>query len=401
MRSFQIMFWLVFIVIYTLITWGSLKSILRILNLKTKKWFGIIFIISACSIILSMIFLYVWPGDIRSSGNYKLYSFFNGVLILDIIIKTPLSLLFLLSIFSRKETNKKIVSWLGIIISGLVGVILIYGMTIGKNEVVVNNLDLHFKNLPKSFNNYTIVQISDIHLGSFTSKSVMNKTRRELDKLDPDLIVFTGDLVNNLSQELKGWSSIFSEINSDRMSYSILGNHDYGNYSNWEDEADKSKNFDSIIEAHQKFGFNLLRNENVKLFSEGDSIYLVGVENWGHPPFPQYANLQKGLSNISDTDFKILMTHDPAHWESKIEGKKNIELTLSGHTHGLQFGVKPAGIPLSLSYFVRKNWGGLYKSNDSYLYVNTGLGTIGIPYRINIPAEITLFTLKRIEVDGE
>ena len=399
MRSFQIMFWLVFIVIYTLITWGSLKSILRILNLKTKKRFGIIFIASACSIILSMIFLYVWPGDIRSSGDYKLYSFFNGLLILDLIIKIPLFLLFLFSVFFKKDINKNIISWLGIIISGLVGIILIYGMAIGKNEVVVNNLELHFKNLPKSFDNYTIAQVSDIHLGSFTSKSVMEKTRTKLGKLDPDLILFTGDLVNNLSDELKGWSSIFSEMNSQGMSFSILGNHDYGNYSNWKEDSDKEDNFSSILTAHHDFGFKLLRNENLKLHLGGDSIYLVGVENWGHPPFPQYANLQKGLSGIFDDDFTILMTHDPAHWESKIKGKKNIELTLSGHTHGLQFGVKPAGIPFSLSYFIRKNWGGLYKSNDSYLYVNTGLGTIGMPYRIDIPAEITLIKLKRIEID--
>jgi len=399
MRSFQIMFWLVFIVIYTLITWGSLKSILRILNLKTKKWFSIIFIASAFLIIISMIFLYVWPGDIRSSGNYRLYSFFNGLLILDLIIKTPLSLLFLLSVFFKKDINKSIMSWLGIIVSSLAGIILIYGMTIGKNEVVVNNLELHFKNLPKSFHNYTIAQVSDIHLGSFTSKSVMEKTRNKLGKLDPDLILFTGDLVNNLSDELKGWSSIFSEINSEGMSFSILGNHDYGNYSNWKEESDKEDNFSSIINTHDNFGFKLLRNENIKLYLGGDSIYLVGVENWGHPPFPQYANLQKGLSGISDDDFIILMTHDPAHWESKIQGKKNIELTLSGHTHGLQFGVKPAGIPFSLSYFIRKNWAGLYKSNNSYLYVNTGLGTIGMPYRIDIPAEITLIKLKRIEID--
>jgi predicted MPP superfamily phosphohydrolase len=395
------MFWVVFIVIYTLLTWGSLKSILRILNSKYKKSFGILYIVISCSIILSMIFLYVWPGDIRSSGNYKLYSFFNGTLFLDLLIKTPLTLLFLFSIFLRNEINKKIMSWLGILVSGLTGIILFYGMIIGKNEVVVNNLELHFKNLPKSFNNYTIAQISDIHLGSFTSKSVMEKTRQKMGKLNPDLVLFTGDLVNNLSNELEGWSSIFSEINSQGMSFSILGNHDYGNYSNWNTESDKENNFNSITAAHNQFGFKLLRNENVKLYSGGDSIYLVGVENWGHPPFPQYANLQKGLSGISDDDFTIMMTHDPAHWESKIEGKKSIELTLSGHTHGLQFGVKPAGIPFSLSYFIRNNWGGLYKSNHSYLYVNTGLGTIGIPYRIDIPAEITLFTLKRIEVDGK
>lgn len=399
MRSFQLMFWIVFIVIYAFLTWGSIKSIFHIIEHKVKKMFSLVFIGVAFSIISSMLLLYIWPGDIRTSGNYKLYSSFNGILILDLILKTPLAILYILNIFIRNRISRKVLSWIGIIISGLAGTILIYGMTIGKNEVLTKQIELQFKNLPESFDGYKIAQISDIHLGNLTSKSVLEKTLYDLTINNPDLILFTGDLVNNFSKEVEGWTSLFTDINSNGKSFSILGNHDYGNYSNWEDENDKIDNFNSIVNAHKEFGFQLLRNESFKLYSGKDSIYLVGVENWGHPPFPQYANLKESLSGISDEDFTILMTHDPAHWEAKIEGKRNIELTVSGHTHGLQWGIKPAGIPFSLSYFVRKNWGGLYKSSDSYLYVNTGLGTIGMPYRIDIPAEITLFTLKRVEID--
>ncbi|MBK6284947.1 MAG: hypothetical protein IPF54_21980 [Draconibacterium sp.] len=143
----------------------------------------------------------------------------------------------------------------------------------------------------------------------------------------------------------------------------------------------------------------MLNNEHAKLNSKTDSIYIVGVENWGHPPFPQYANVEKALAGVPKNAFKILLTHDPAHWDEVIKYTGDIALTLSGHTHGLQWGIMRAGITFSLGYLARHNWGGLYKFNDSFLYVNTGLGTVGIPWRINMPAEITVFTLKRVEVD--
>ncbi|NQU34198.1 MAG: metallophosphoesterase [Bacteroidetes bacterium] len=346
-----------------------------------------------------MVLLYVWPGDVRNSTNYILYSIFNGILFIDLIFKIPQSILFLTGFLFPKGFKRQTISWIGIIISGFVSSVLLYGILFGKNEVAVQEIELEFKNLPESFDGYKVVQISDIHLGSFTSQQVLRKTQKQIQTLQPDLLLFTGDLVNNFSQELKGWDSVFHGINGNTNSFSILGNHDYGDYSNWENDTDRANNFQSITEAHKKFGFQLLRNQNITLLAGSDSIYLIGVENWGHPPFPQYANLKQAFSGIPDNSFKILMTHDPAHWESQIKDKENIELSLSGHTHALQWGVKTAGIPFSLSYFIRKNWGGLYKSNNSYLYVNTGLGTVGIPYRIDIPAEITLITLKRIKVD--
>jgi predicted MPP superfamily phosphohydrolase len=346
-----------------------------------------------------MILIYIWPGDIRNSSSYTLYSVFNGVLFIDLTFKVPLSLLYVFSLFLKNVTKRKTISWIGIIISGCVSGVLLYGLLSGKNEVAEQRIELEFTNLPKSFDGYKVVQISDTHLGSYTSNRVMRKVQKEIQSIQPDLILFTGDLVNNYSNELKGWDSIFQGITSNKNSYSILGNHDYGNYSDWKRETDKVDNFKSITESHKEFGFRLLRNENTTITAGTDSIYLIGVENWGHPPFPQYANLERALSGVPENSFKILLTHDPAHWESQIDGKEKIELSLSGHTHGLQWGIKTGGIPFSLSYFVRKNWGGLYKSGNSYLYVNTGLGTIGTPFRIDIPAEITLIILKRVKVD--
>lgn len=402
MRSFQILFWLVFLVIYTLITFGAVENIVLLANSKLKHIIRTLSLLFAFALILAMISLYIWPGDIRTSKNYSLYYIFNGVLLLDFVFKIPLSFFYVSRILFHRKQNRSIISWIGLIISACVSLSMLYGIAFGKDELIVQHIELKFPKLPKDFNGFKIMQFSDIHLGSFiSSKKVMEKVLNQTKIIDPDLIVFTGDLVNNFSYELKDWDKLFQEINNNRNSYSILGNHDYGNYSKWKNKRDKAKNFQSIIDAHNRFGFQLLRNENRLLTIDTDSIYLIGVENWGHPPFPQYAELDSALLGVPKNAFKILLSHDPAHWESQIKGKHKIALTLSGHTHGLQFGIMTAGIPFSPAYLVRENWGGLYTSDDTYLYVNTGLGTVGIPWRIDMPPELTIITLKRVEVDGQ
>lgn len=386
---------------YAVITLGAFANIKRILRLKYKKRFKYRFLFFGVVIWISVVLLYVWPGNVRNANNYSLYFIFNGILLVDIIFKLPLFLSFLISFIFGKN-NKSVFGWIGVTLSSCFAILFIFGILIGKNKTDLKQINIEFGHLPNEFDNYKIIHFSDIHLGGFIySKQVLKDLLEQTRKIRPDLIIFTGDLVNNFSYELVGWEKIFQEINKSGTSFSILGNHDYGNYSNWESEADKTKNFNSITDAHNRFGFQLLRNENIKIVLGNDSIYLLGVENWGHLPFPQYANLDQASSGVPDDAFKILMTHDPAHWESQIKGKKNIDLTLSGHTHGLQWGIKPAGIPLSLSYFVRNNWGGLYSWNKSYLYVNTGLGTIGTPWRIDMPAEITVINLKRVKIDGQ
>jgi predicted MPP superfamily phosphohydrolase len=289
---------------------------------------------------------------------------------------------------------------MGLILSIATCSSVIYGALFGKKDLVVNQIELEFPNLPQNYNGFTILHISDIHLGNFiNSKKLLYKVKTETEEINPDIILFTGDLVNNFSNELKGWDGIFREITKDRDSFSILGNHDYGDYTDWKSETAKIENFQKIISSHETFGFKLLNNEHIKLKSGTDSMYIIGVENWGRPPFPQYANLEKAMTGIPENTFKILLSHDPAHWEQIIKNIENISLTLSGHTHGLQWGIKKAGITFSLIYLTRENWGGLYKYGNSLLYVNTGLGTVGIPWRINMPCELTVITLKRIEID--
>lgn len=400
MRSFQLTFWIIFLLIYALFTVGSMQGFATLLSSVKKCMFRKLFISFSVLVISTMIFLYVWPGDVRTSDKYALYIIFNSILFIDFIFKIPLTLLFFISLFAKKKKTKQTLNWIGTIISGIVSLVMLYGMIWGKNDMVVNRVELGYSNLPKSFDEYRVIQFSDTHLGSFMgSQKLLKKAVEKVQKEDADLILFTGDLVNNFSNEVLGWDKIFTTLTKDVKSYSILGNHDYGNYSRWDDEESKEENFQNLLLAHENFGFRLLRNENIKLRSGTDSIYLAGVENWGHPPFPQYANLEQALSGIPENTFTILMTHDPAHWESLVDGKEKIELSLSGHSHGLQWGLKPAGIPFSLSFRVRKNWGGLYGQPGNYLYVNTGFGTVGIPWRIDMPAEITVISLKRIEVD--
>lgn len=400
MRSFQLLFWILLILFYVLITLGTVQVLKQLVNSKRKNITRLSILLLAIGIIITMVLLYIWPGDIRNTSNYSLYYFFNGILLLDFIFKIPLSFFYFIGKLFFKNNNRKTVYWIGLIVAGCSSLIMLHGILFGRNDISIKRVELEFSNLPKQFNNYQIVHISDIHLGSFIhSKQLLQKVQAEIDIINPDLILFTGDLVNNFADELNGWDTIFNNINQQRKSFSILGNHDYGNYSNWESESDKIENFNNLTDSHNRLGFQLLRNKNAIIYEGTDSVYIIGVENWGHPPFPQYANLEQALSGIPENAFKILLTHDPAHWESQIKGKKNIELTLSGHSHGLQLGVVKAGIPFSLSYLTRKNWGGLYKYNNAYLYVNTGLGTVGIPWRIDMPAEITVIKLKRIEVD--
>lgn len=319
MRAFQVYYLILFLVFYAFLSFGAIISLSKTFPQQKGR---IKILISAFSflMLLVFIFLYVWPHSARNTSNYSVYLIFNALFSIDFIFKIPLTLSFIIGLISIRRKNNHPIYWIGLIISICLSSSIIYGTFLGKKELVVNHIQLEFQNLPKEFDGFEFVQISDIHLGSFIhSKKVLKKTLIEINRINPPLVLFTGDLVNNFSEELDGWNEIFNDINKDRKSYSILGNHDYGNYSNWDTDELKNMNFDKIVESHSKFGFQLLRNENIKLFSGQDSIFIIGVENWGHPPFPQYANLEKAMSGIPKSAFKILMTHDPAHWQSVVK----------------------------------------------------------------------------------
>ncbi|MDR2910175.1 MAG: metallophosphoesterase [Bacteroidales bacterium] len=278
---------------------------------------------------------------------------------------------------------------------------MIYGFVLGNKQIRISKIELEYQSLPNEFNDYKIVQLSDIHLGnSQKMKSILEKTAICIEKIKPDLILFTGDLVNNFASETEGWENTIRKITLLAESYSILGNHDYGDYTYWENNDAKTENLNKIILSHQKFGFQILKNQNKVIKLGNDSIFLVGVENWGHSPFPQYADFEKASEGIPENAFTILMSHDPAYWESQIKWGKSVDLTLSGHTHGAQWGINIAGIPFSMAYLMGKNWGGIYRYGNSFLNVNTGLGMVGTLLRIDMPAEISVITLKRGKVNG-
>ena len=235
-----------------------------------------------------------------------------------------------------------------------------------------------------------IVQISDLHLGSFNSQyKVFDSAIKMINELEPDFIFFTGDLVNNYSGELIGWEEAFKKLKAKKGKFSILGNHDYGDYSTWKTSEEKQTNFDGIKDFHRRIGFTLLLNEAATVIVNSKVVAIVGVENWGKPPFKQYGDLTKALTSVQDISPKILLSHDPSHWKEEVLAHPDIFLTLSGHTHGMQAGVSIAGKQWSPIKYKYREWAGLYQENDQYLYVNRGLGWMGFPGRFGMRPEIT------------
>jgi predicted MPP superfamily phosphohydrolase len=248
--------------------------------------------------------------------------------------------------------------------------------------------------LPESFDGLKIVHISDLHLGSFGFRyHILERAIDIINNLNPDLILFTGDLVNNYGWELRGWAPVLEKLKAKKGKFSVLGNHDYGDYSNWETEAKKIENFESIKNFYKAIGFKLLCNEAVKLNVRKDTLAIVGVENWGKPPLKQYGDLDKALHSVHEIPFKLLLTHDPSHWDAEVVDKTDIALTFSGHTHGMQAGFiigNKQWSPIQLKY---KQWAGLYQKNQQHLYVTRGLGWLGFPGRIGMRPEITSIEL--------
>lgn len=294
------------------------------------------------------------------------------------------------------ESRRKFVSNSALIIASIPFSSFLYGVFVGRYNFKVFNQKLSFPDLPKAFNGFKIVQISDIHSGSFDSKEAMQKGLNLLMSQKPDLILFTGDLVNNLSEEFDPYIEMFMELKAPFGKYSVLGNHDYGLYRKWESEEKKEANFQRIKNHHKSIGFDLLNNTNKIIEKDGQKIRLVGVENWGRPPFPPHGDLDKALEGTMDKEFTILMSHDPHHWDDVVlKNPKHIHLTLSGHTHGMQMGIDLPGFKWSPSSLRYKRWAGLYQELNQYIYVNRGFGHIGFPGRVGIMPEITVLELQK------
>lgn len=280
----------------------------------------------------------------------------------------------------------------GLFVSTLLFGSLWYGMT-NRYRYTVKRVPLKFPNLPDAFKGLRMIQISDIHSGSFNDKEAVARGVQRILDLKPDLIVFTGDIVNNISQELKPYASIFAKLNAPLGVYSVLGNHDYGDYYGWASQEAKRKNLQKLKDMQAQMGWRLLLNEHVHLERDGDKIALIGVENTSFKNrFKSYGNLAKAYDGAHETPFKILLSHDPSHWDGEVNKQyTDIDLTLSGHTHGFQFGVEIPGFKWSPAQYVYKQWSGLYQEGKQFLYVNRGFGFLGYPGRVGMLPEITLF----------
>jgi len=291
-------------------------------------------------------------------------------------------------------TRSTFLSWLGLAAGGGLFGTLMYGFN-NKYRYHVNRIKLDYDNLPKAFKGLKIVQISDIHCGSFMDKQAVQKGIDKIMKEKPDLILFTGDLVNDRSTEMKDYMDVFNQLKAPLGVYSILGNHDYGDYVRWDNREAKSANLERLKQIHGELGWRLLMNEHVVLEREGEQIAILGIENWSSKGrFPKYGKMTEAYPGTEKIPFKILMSHDPSHWEGEILSiYKDIDLMLAGHTHGMQFGLELPGFKWSPVQYVYKQWAGLYESDAQKLYVNRGFGFIGYPGRVGILPEITVLEL--------
>tara|TARA_X000001036_G_scaffold100778_1_gene94055 strand:- start:1097 stop:2326 length:1230 start_codon:yes stop_codon:yes gene_type:complete len=293
--------------------------------------------------------------------------------------------------------RRKLISQIAIGLAAIPFASLLYGMFRGKYNFKVLSYKLEYDDLPEAFEGFKIAQISDIHSGSFDNPKKVQYGVDLVNAQDADVVFFTGDLVNNRAEEILPWIQTFKKINAKHGVYSILGNHDYGDYSPWESPEAKKKNMEDLKKAQKKMGWDLLLNESRFIEKQGQRIAILGVENWGSGGFKKAGDLNKALSNVAAEDFKILMSHDPSHWEAEvIPHPFNIHLTLSGHTHGMQFGIEiPGWIKWSPIKWRYKQWAGIYEKLNQRLNVNRGFGYLAYPGRVGIWPEVTVITLKR------
>ncbi|MEZ7516278.1 metallophosphoesterase [Flavobacterium frigidarium] len=301
--------------------------------------------------------------------------------------------------FEFLNSRRKFVSQIGLGLAAIPFASLIYGVTVGKYNYKVIKQRIYFPDLPEAFDGFKITQISDVHSGSFDNAEKINYAIDLVNEQDSDMILFTGDIVNTHATEMHPWIDTFKRIKKHAYGkYAVLGNHDYGEYVTWPNEKEKEANFQAIKGLYGQIDFDLLLNEHTYIEKGADRFALIGVENWGHN-FKKAGDIGKASEGVAQSDFKVLMSHDPSHWDYEIKNHdKNFHLTLAGHTHGMQFGIEiPGYFKWSLAQYVYAQWAGLYENLGRYVYVNRGFGFHAYPGRVGIMPEITVIELKKGE----
>ncbi len=402
--------WIIFVVIYSLLGFYVLQA------LKTAtKYQWVYYLATAISLAVLVNFIYQWTyGATEGRVLSRPMSYAAGFLLAIISFKL-ISIIFLFSedIFrlisaayqklygTSKEfslpSRRRFLSLIGLGIAALPFGALLYGMVKGKYNFKVLKYDLKFDDLPSAFDGYQITQISDVHSGSFDNREKIEYAIDLINRQKSDVLFFTGDMVNNKAEEMKPWADLFSKLEAKDGKFSVLGNHDYGDYVSWPSEEAQDQNLKDLKNLQKEIGFDLILNDSRYLEKNGDRIALIGVENWGRGGFKKAGDLKKAASDINADDFKILLSHDPSHWEDVvINDDLHYHLTLSGHTHGMQFGIEiPGWIKWSPVKWRYKYWAGIYKERGQFINVNRGFGFIGYPGRVGIWPEITVITLRQ------
>ncbi len=399
--------WIVFVVFILFVDFYAYQSIKRLTKNLTAKilYWGISF-----GILINLLYKLFVFNDSRGLTQPMMLAF--GLLILSLIPKIILLLVLFgedifrvfkgfFNYFSKGEPKafladrRAFVSKVALAIAAIPFSSIIYGMTRGKYNYQVIKHTLYFDDLPEAFDGFKLTHISDLHSGSFDDEEKIVAGIDLINEQASELILFTGDLVNNTSDEMIPWISHFSKLKANYGKYSVLGNHDYGEYVHFDSEEEKERNFKAIKDLHPQIGFNLLLNDSVYIEKGNDKIALIGVENWG-TRFKKLGDLNLASKKINKEDFKILMSHDPSHWDAEIRNhRSNFQLTLSGHTHGMQFGIEIPGIKWSPIQYLYKQWAGIYSELGKYINVNRGFGFLAFPGRVGIWPEITVITLKK------
>lgn len=419
MKKSIIMVFAIILIIMLLVDVYSFKGIRMLTeNLTSNFWRKFIytaFWATTVLMVFAMISGYFFRSTTRNPTTFTWYYYIFGLFLIFYVPKMLFGIFHLAEdiiygitfifqkIFQARSISEdngepisrlRFISQTGLILASVPFFSFIWGIVRGRFNFQVEPVSVHFKTLPKTFDGLKVIHISDIHIGSFQGfHNQVEEAIEMINKQKPDLILFTGDLVNNFYEELDGWIPILAKMEAKYGKYSILGNHDYGHYYHWEKPEEEKENFRKIQEAHQKMGFKLMNNASEVLEIDGEKIALVGVENWGLPPFPQIGDYDIASKAVKDIPFKILLSHDPTHWQEKIIGKTDVAITLSGHTHGMQFGIQLGNIKWSPSQYKYPRWSGLYQEANQYLYVNRGFGYIGYPGRVGMPPEITVLNL--------
>lgn len=390
------------ILIIDVVTFYWLQSITQLINLPyLERLINSVFWLFSIGLITSILLLKSKLDTMNTYRKQWLISSFYGLTISSFIPK--LIFVIVISVFyfgNYVFSDKKsiiVIPIIGLFSAFLPFSVILYSIFRSLYRFKIHRIKIKFEELPKNCEGLRIVHISDLHLGSFNFRyHILERAVKLINHLEPDFIFFTGDLVNNHAWELKGWQRVLKKLKAKRGKYSVLGNHDYGDYSKWKSSKVKQSNFELIKYFHERINFKLLLNEADIVEIEDDKIAILGVENWGNPPFKQYGDLQKSLKNVTDIPFKILLSHDPSHWDEEIVDKTNIALTLSGHTHGMQAAINLKNKKWSPIKYKYKQWAGLYKNKKQYLHVNRGLGWLGFPGRLGMRPEISFLELHKI-----